>query len=78
MYTTKLETLEELRDQFEHAISDIPLETIQTVQYVALFDVVVGSVLWQKMDILNVHGLKDVAVEGGERSTYIDCINGVF
>ena len=28
--------------------------------YVALFDVVVGSALWQKVDILNMYGLKEV------------------
>ena len=32
VYTTKLQTLEELRDQIEHAINDIPL-TIQTVSH---------------------------------------------
>ena len=31
VYDTKLQTLEELRDQIEHAISDIPLATIQMV-----------------------------------------------
>ena len=31
MYATKAQTLEELRDQIEHAIDDIPLATIQTV-----------------------------------------------
>ena len=31
VYGTKLQTLEELRDQIEHAINDIPLVTIQTV-----------------------------------------------
>ena len=30
-YATKPQTLEELRDQIEHGINDIPLETIQTV-----------------------------------------------
>ena len=31
VYATKPQTLEELRDQIEHAINDIPLTTIQTV-----------------------------------------------
>ena len=31
VYATKPQTLEELRDQIEHAINDIPLATIQTV-----------------------------------------------
>ena len=31
MYATKLQKLEELRDQIEHAINDIPLTTIQMV-----------------------------------------------
>ena len=31
VYTTKPQTLEEKRDQIEHAINDIPLTTIQTV-----------------------------------------------
>ena len=31
VYDTKPQTLEELRDQIEHAINDIPLATIQTV-----------------------------------------------
>ena len=43
VYATEPQTLEELRDQMEHAINDIPLATIQTD---ALFDVFVGSVLW--------------------------------
>ena len=30
-YASKPQTLEELRDQIEHAINDIPLETIHTV-----------------------------------------------
>ena len=30
VYATKPETLEEMRDQIEHAINDIPLATIQT------------------------------------------------
>ena len=31
VYVTKPQTLEELRDQIEHAINDIPLATIQMV-----------------------------------------------
>ena len=31
VYATKPQTLEELRDQIEHAINDIPLATTQTV-----------------------------------------------
>ena len=31
MYATKPQTLEELRDQIEHVINDIPLATMQTV-----------------------------------------------
>ena len=31
VYTTKSQTLEDLRDQIEHSINDIPLATIQTV-----------------------------------------------
>ena len=31
LYATKAQTLEELRDQIEHAINDIPSATIQTV-----------------------------------------------
>ena len=31
VYATKPQTLEELKDQIEHAINDIPLATIQTV-----------------------------------------------
>ena len=31
MYTTKPQTMEELRDQIEHTINDIPLATIQMV-----------------------------------------------
>ena len=58
VYATKPQTLEELRDQIERVISDIPLATIQTV--CRSFDVVVGSVLWQKVDILNRYGLKEV------------------
>ena len=44
-YATKPQTLEELRNQIEHAINDIPLAIIQTL-YVAVFDVFVESVLW--------------------------------
>ena len=40
---------------FEHAINDIPLATIQTV-----CRSVVGSVLWQKVDILNMYEFKEV------------------
>ena len=54
----KIKTLDELRDQIEHAVNGIPLSTIQTVcrSVVRLF----GSVLWQKVDILNMYGLKKV------------------
>ena len=31
VYATKPQTMEELRDQIEHAINDIPLTTIQTI-----------------------------------------------
>ena len=31
VYVTKPQTLEELRDQIEHVINDIPLTTMQTV-----------------------------------------------
>ena len=54
VYATKPQTLEELGDQIEHDINDIPLATIQTVCRS------VGSVLWQKVDILNMYGLKEV------------------
>ena len=60
MYDTKPQTLEELRGQVEHAINDIPLTTIQNVLYVSLFDVVLRSVLWQKVDNLHMYGLKEV------------------
>ena len=32
----------------------------QSRRYVTLFDIVVGRVLWQKVDILNMYGLKEV------------------
>ena len=57
VYATKPQTLEGLRDQIEHVINDVPLAT--SIRYVALFDVIVGSVLWQ-VDILNMYGLKEV------------------
>ena len=60
VYATKPQTLEKLRDQIEHAIIDIPLATIQTVY--RSVDVVVGSVLWQNVDISNMFGLKGVMV----------------
>ena len=31
-----------------------------TFRYLSMFDVIVGSVLWQKVDILNMYGLKEV------------------
>ena len=58
VYATKPQTLEELRDQIEPAISDIPFARIQTV--CSSVRLVVGSVLWQKVDILNMYGLKKV------------------
>ena len=58
VYATEPQTLEELREKIEHTINDIPLATIQTV--CALFDVVVGSILWQKVDILNMYGFNEV------------------
>ena len=35
-------------------------ETCPRTMHIALFDVIVGSVLWQKVDILNMYGLKEV------------------
>ena len=40
VYDTKSQTLEELRDNIEHAIRDSPLAIIQKV--VTLFDVILG------------------------------------
>ena len=58
MYATKPQTFEELRDQIEHAINDIPLATIQTVFRS------VRRRCWectvQKVDIFNVYGLNEV------------------
>ena len=50
----------------------ISLATIRL--YVAQFDVVVGIVLWKKVDILNMYGLKDVY--GIEHNT--NCISVSF
>ena len=59
VYATKSQTLEELRDQNEHAINDIPFATIQTECPSVRRNCVVGSVLWQAVDILNMFVLKD-------------------
>ena len=57
VYATKPQTLEELRDQIQNAFNNISLAKIHTY-VVALFGVVVGSVLWQKVNILNMCGLR--------------------
>ena len=58
VYFTKPQTLEELRDQIEYAINDMSLAIIQTV--CRSVRVVIGSVLWQKVDILNMYRFKEV------------------
>ena len=70
VYATKPQTLEELRDQIEYVINDIPLASRR---YVALFDVVVGSVLLQKLDILYMYGVKEV--QGIEHNTNCICVS---
>ena len=65
VYSTKPQSLEELRDQIEHSINDIPLATIQTVCRSVRCRCRECTVV-----ILNMHGLKEV--EGIEHNT--NCI----
>ena len=58
IYATKLHTQKELKDMIEHAINDITLAIIQTI--CRSIDVVVGNVLSQKVNILNIYGLNEV------------------
>ena len=69
MYTTKPQTMDELRGQIEHVINDISLTTIQTVYRS------IRRRCWEstgaKGDILNKHGLMEV--QGIEHNT--NCIS---